>query len=129
MEVVIGRAALVCGLDEFFAEHWKAQPDVTETLDEVREELMGKSEIKPRFRISTPDGKSDIFFNSRELLCRFANMPTITQCRFVKAIRMAMRANDVTVLKITIPWSRNGMKILEVHGAPDVYVSLDFELR
>jgi len=118
---------VVTSLEEFWKEFWSRQSlTMTESLQDAIGVFSGQAEIKPRFRIRRPDGKGDVFFNSRELLCRFANFPTPAQTHFLDAARAALAAHEVHEMIITVPWSKHGTKKLQIRsreiGSMDIEV-------
>lgn len=128
MKVVTHKPVLECTLNEFWDQYWsKERLGGNESLENAEEVFRGKSDIKPAFRIPSPDGKSDIFFDNREMLCRFANFPTPTQGRILAAIRRALTDAEVDSMVITIPWSKTGDRKVRVRASSDC--SLDFETR
>jgi len=125
MEVVTN-PVLECSLEEFWDEYWSRQSlGVVETLEDAAETFRGESTIKPRFRICTPDGKGDIFFDNRELLCRFASFPTPTQERIILSIRQALAEKGVEQMVMTVPWSKSGKRRIRIRSSEG---STDFEV-
>ena len=123
---VVTDPVLECSLDEFWNEFWSKQRlGITETLEHAIKTFRGEATINPRFRIRTPDGKGDVFFNNRELLCRFAGFPTPTQERIIFAIRQALVKNNVDRMVITVPWSKNGTRRVMVSSS---IASTDFDV-
>lgn len=132
MKVVNPDPVLEITLEEFWNEYWsKEKIGVVENLENAATVFRGESEIRPRFRIPSADGKTDIFFNSRELLCRFANFTTPEQARFLNSIRQALKAAAVRRMVITIPWSKNGTRQVNVRAsaASVEHGTLDFEMQ
>jgi len=124
---VSNEPVLECNLEEFWNEFLSKQRlSIGESREDVIEVFSGKAEIKPRFRIRRPDGKGDVFFNSRELLCRFANFPTPAQTHFLDAARAALAAHEVHEMIITVPWSKHGTKKLQIRSRE--IVSMDIEV-
>jgi hypothetical protein len=127
MKVVTPKPVLECTLKDFWDQYWsKERLGGNESLEDATKVFSGKSEIKPAFRIPSADGRSDIFFDNREMLCRFANFPTPTQGRILNAIRRALAEAEVDNMVITIPWSKTGDRKVRVRASGD---SLDFETR
>ena len=128
MKVTNNEPVLECSLDEFWNEFWsKQQLGIGETKEDAEETFRGESKIKPKFRIPSADRKSDIFFDNREVLCRFANFPTPTQERILRSIRQALTEKNVKQMIITIPWSKNGQKKLRIRSSGFDFGALDFE--
>jgi len=129
MKVVNAEPTLECDLEEFWKEYWsKCELGIGETLSDAMETLRGESTIKPKFRIPSADDKSDVFFDNREMLCRFANFPTPTQERILQSLRMALTERKVKQMVITIPWSKNGTRKLRVRASGIGTDVLDFEM-
>ena len=133
MKVTSSEPVLECTLEEFWIKFW-SQEDLGcgESFDEATTVFRGESRINPKFRIPAADGSgnSDIFFDNRELLCRFANFPTPTQRRILNSIRRALADAKVNIIMITIPWSKTNVRKLCVRasgGNPNG--PLDFELQ
>lgn len=125
MQVVM-TPVLVCSLEEFWNKYWSKQPlGVVEKLEDAAKVFRGESTIKPRFRIRAPDGKGDIFFDNRELLCRFAGFPTPTQKRIILSIRQALSENQVDQMVMTVPWSKSGKRRIRIRSKEE---STDFEV-
>ena len=129
MKVTNTEPVLECDLDEFWKEYWsRCQLGVGETLRDAAKTLRGESTIIPKFRIPSADGKSDVFFDNREMLCRFANFPTPTQESILQSIRIALTERKVRQMVVTIPWSRNGTRKLQVRASGIGTEVLDFEM-
>ncbi len=125
MQVTSQAPTLEGCLFEFFEQYWSKLPEVAETARGIEVDFRGESKIKPRFRVPAADTGNDIFFNNRELFCRFASMPTPTQRRFLASLRQAMQEHDVKRVVLTVPWSASNEKRIEVVSS---LFSLDFEL-
>src|SRR3989338_138266 len=102
MRVVTPDQVLEITLEELWQEYWSNERrGIGESLDNAAEVFRGESQIKPKFRIPSADSKTDIFFDSHELLCRFANFPTPSQSRLLSSIRRGLAAAKVTSMVIT----------------------------
>lgn len=119
---------LECSLEELWNKAWRHQPDLAENLDDVRINFRGESKIKPRFRIPSADNHGDLFFDSLELLRRFATMITPVQSRFLASVRIVMQANEVRVVEIAVPWSKTKERVIRISAAIGPDGPLDFEL-
>jgi hypothetical protein len=130
MKITTSEPVLECTFKEFWDGYWAKTRSVLgtgETQEDAETTLMGQSTIKPKFRIPAADNQLDIFFYNRELLCRFANLPTPTQANFLRSVRNVMDEKNVYRIIITIPWSRNTQRRLLIRGTK-LGSTLDFEL-
>jgi hypothetical protein len=129
MHIINPRPILDCTLGEFWDEFLSKQPlSLYESKEQIETTFRGQSTIKPKFRIPSAGGQSDVFFDNREMLCRFANFPTPTQERFLCAVRQAMMANNVREVVLTIPWSATRERKLRIVASGLGTEVLDFEL-
>jgi len=128
MKVVCGVSQLECTLDEFLNNFFDDLPLTAASKEHVASNLRGGSKIKPRFRIPSADGKSDVFFNNREMLCRFASFTTPHQAEILSAIRKALTESKVQQMVIMIPWSKTNERKLLVRASGVGVEVLDFEI-
>lgn len=113
-----------CPLPEFHQEY--ISDDLpTVDLKELESVFRGEIKNKPRFRICV--GDAEVFFNSRELLCRFVTMPTPNQKDIIDGFIVAMKRHKVNRVVIEIPWSKSGKRKLEarVYGTSDWVLDLE----
>lgn len=96
--------------------------------DSIIEALGGKAHPKPQFRIPAADVKTELFFDHRELLSRFANIPLPTQEDFLRAVRATMERNNVTVLRLSVQWSANKIRMLKFEAPTGLNEQLDIDL-
>ncbi len=119
---VSNEPTMKCTLEEFYDAYLKNHLNRTEDIRTLRNGFKGKEHVTPRFRIRCAD--QDVFFNNRELLCRFAGMSTPSQSRFIQGIKEALEKSKVKRIEITIPWSENYERRLDVREGG----GLNFEL-
>jgi len=79
----------------------------------IREALMGKTH-QPLFRIPSADRGVEVFFNNRELLCRFAAMPLPSQWEFLQAVRAATEKEHVEVVYLDVAWSEKKTRKIKI---------------
>ena len=77
----------------------------------------GEAGTIPPFRVPGADNGGDVFFDHIGMYTRFGNMTTISQAQFLSTIRRVMREQNVSDLKLTVPWtSSGGTRVLRIHS-------------
>ncbi len=119
MNMVTRPSVLSGTLDELLDKFMPVgNPDsVPSRVAEIKQAFSGELITQPRFRIPGADKESDIFFNSRELLCRFVSLPTPTQTDFIKAAKTAMTEKEVRDIEVEIPWTKTRTRKLRVRAS------------
>ncbi len=129
MQIVSSEPYLECSFKEFWNEFWSRQASNSETMLGAELVFRGESEVRPKFRIPGADGRGDIFFDNRELFCRFANLPTPSQKRFLQAVQAALAKFNTLRIVIDIPWSKNSQRKLLIRASGlSIEGSFDFDL-
>lgn len=131
MKVVDANPVLECTLREFFDGFCsEGELLMLDGEEYVTTAFRGESNSRPKFRIPAADTGGDIFFDSQELFCRFASVPTPTQRCVLNAIRRAMAEHNVRDFAIEIPWSKRGYRKLHVRSTGSgKFETLDFDLK
>ena len=130
MKVKKQEPVLECTFFEFWEKHLlKGVGGSGLAFQDLEPALRGESKMKPVFRMPSADRRSDVFFDNREMFCRFASMPTPTQSEVLTALRQALTENCVNQMEMMIPWSKNGQKKLRVRGHGRDNEVLDFEMN
>jgi hypothetical protein len=117
MEVVSSSPVLNCTFLEFWTEFLSKFHTSALSREYVFEAFRGESQTRPKFRIPAADSGGDVFFDSRELLCRYCALPTPTQAGFLKAIRKALADNKVDQIEIEFAWSSSTSRKMRVRSS------------
>lgn len=88
----------------------------------------GKAHPKPQFRIPAADVKTELFFNNRELLSRFANLPLRSQEVFLQGVRALMEREGVNEIRLSIEWSTSKIRTLRIKAPTKLHEQLDIDL-
>jgi hypothetical protein len=97
--------------------------------EQILKAFGGKSHhLKPQFRIPAADVKTEIFFNNRELLSRFANLPLRGQEVFLQGVRKLMEREDVKEIHLSIEWSSTKIRTLRITAPTQIHDQLDIDL-
>lgn len=83
----------------------------------------------PRFRLPAADNGEEVFFNNQELVNRFLGIPLPTQKSLLQNAREMMCQHGVTTLLISVQWTRNTTKTLQITAPTGVDFQLNFELH
>jgi hypothetical protein len=82
----------------------------------------------PPFRIPAADTGTEVFFNSRELLSRFANLPLPSQTSLLSSIRQIMLYEGVKEIQLTVRWSGQKTRLVRIKTPTNIGDQLNIDV-